>query len=149
MRHTSWLFHRRGFLKYTLMCLAVAISGIITWGAARFVFFDRGAKKKREISRELLSKLGPQTPFHAPDAGVWLVKGQEAETVTAFDDRCPHLGCRQNWNPSLGLFECPCHGSQFDLDGNVRRGPASRPMPKLHIIEETDKVSLHEKAPGS
>jgi len=130
------------------MCLVGAICAMAAWGAGRFAFFDSGAKKKREVAKELLSRLESQAPFHVPEAGVWLVKGQASEPVTAFDDRCPHLGCRQNWNPNLKLFECPCHGSQFDAEGNVRRGPASRPMPKLHMTENNDKLSFQE-APRS
>lgn len=38
--------------------------------------------------------------------------------------RCPHLGCRMRFNPSSRLWECPCHGSQFDGIGHWRNGPA-------------------------
>jgi Rieske Fe-S protein len=26
--------------------------------------------------------------------------------------------------PANGVITCPCHGSQYNLDGTVRRGPA-------------------------
>jgi cytochrome b6-f complex iron-sulfur subunit len=39
---------------------------------------------------------------------------------------CTHLGC--TIRTSDAGFECPCHGSQFDNDGNVTGGPAPRPL---------------------
>ena len=36
---------------------------------------------------------------------------------------CTHEGCPVN-RPVNGRINCPCHGSQYDLDGNVLRGPA-------------------------
>eukprot|EP00802_Teleaulax_amphioxeia_P018506 Tamp_18699.p1 GENE.Tamp_18699~~Tamp_18699.p1 ORF type:complete len:256 (+),score=40.43 Tamp_18699:191-958(+) len=37
---------------------------------------------------------------------------------------CTHLGCVVPWNKSLNRFACPCHGSQYDKNGKVVRGPA-------------------------
>jgi len=141
---------KRCFLKYALSCVVAVVSAMAAWGAARFAFFDTGAKKEREVSRGVLSKLEPDVPLHDPEAGVWLVKGQDGDQLIAFDDRCPHLGCRQNWNPDLRLFECPCHGSRFDSQGNVTRGPASRSMPRLYLSDaENNRLTLQEKLPGS
>ena len=36
---------------------------------------------------------------------------------------CTHEGCPLN-PPDGALITCPCHGSQFDLEGHVHRGPA-------------------------
>ena len=38
--------------------------------------------------------------------------------------RCPHLGCQVEWNPDERSWDCPCHGSRFDMDGNWIDGPA-------------------------
>lgn len=43
---------------------------------------------------------------------------------TALSMSCPHEGCTVN-HPSNGIIRCDCHGSQFDLNGNVQRGPAT------------------------
>jgi len=39
--------------------------------------------------------------------------------------RCPHLGCALKWNPQERSWDCPCHGSRFDEDGNLLENPAS------------------------
>lgn len=41
--------------------------------------------------------------------------------------KCPHLGCRLEWNPEERTWDCPCHGSRFDYRGNLLDGPANRP----------------------
>ena len=58
---------------------------------------------------------------------------------------CPHLGCiplgqkagqpRGEW----GGWFCPCHGSQFDTSGRIRKGPAPTNLmvPPYQFIEET------------
>lgn len=44
---------------------------------------------------------------------------------------CPHLGCAVKWNPKDTTFDCPCHGSQFDINGVVIQGPAKQGLSKL------------------
>ncbi len=138
---------KRSFMKYLMLCLTVVASGMATWGIATFSSIGAG-KKRREFARQIIEDLRPGQPVHVPDAGSWLVK-QDAEIV-AFDDRCTHLGCRQNWNPGENRFECPCHGSIFDIDGNVLRGPATKPMPRLYLQPtEGDVIGLVDKPPAS
>lgn len=38
--------------------------------------------------------------------------------------KCPHLGCMLHWNPEELSWDCPCHGSRFDYDGNLLDNPA-------------------------
>lgn len=54
-------------------------------------------------------------------AGVY--KDEEGE-LHVVDIRCPHMGCQLEWNPDEKSWDCPCHGSRFDFDGNLLCGPA-------------------------
>jgi glycine/D-amino acid oxidase-like deaminating enzyme/nitrite reductase/ring-hydroxylating ferredoxin subunit len=52
----------------------------------------------------------------------------EDGTVHAVSARCTHLGCLVAFNAAETTWECPCHGSRFDVDGAVLQGPAVRPL---------------------
>ncbi len=55
---------------------------------------------------------------------------------------CPHLGCTVEQAPDG--YACPCHGSRFDAQGNVRNGPASQSMKGLKVEETPDgRLILH------
>ena len=48
----------------------------------------------------------------------------EDGTVCQVDLVCPHMGCELAWNPDERSWDCPCHGSRFDCEGNLKDGPA-------------------------
>ncbi len=131
---------RRSLLQWIFGVLAATIAAVIAGGAGRFALFSSSQNKIREIPPDAIAKLERDKPFHSPEAGAWLIKDSK-DKVTAFDDRCTHLGCRHKWNPELKLFQCPCHGSEFDVYGMVKRGPATTPLAKL-TIDDTDKTRI-------
>lgn len=40
------------------------------------------------------------------------------------NDKCPHLKCRLMFNKNDNTWDCPCHGSRFDINGNCILGPS-------------------------
>jgi glycine/D-amino acid oxidase-like deaminating enzyme/nitrite reductase/ring-hydroxylating ferredoxin subunit len=40
--------------------------------------------------------------------------------------KCPHLGCKLEWNQNEMTWDCPCHGSRFDYQGRMINNPAMR-----------------------
>ncbi|WP_041971114.1 ubiquinol-cytochrome c reductase iron-sulfur subunit [Geobacter sp. OR-1] len=55
---------------------------------------------------------------------------------------CTHLGCAVSVTPD-GIF-CPCHGSRFDVQGNVMRGPATRPLARLQAVVNGDRIVVSD-----
>jgi len=61
---------------------------------------------------------------------------------------CTHLGCipkgQMPTDPKgeWGGWFCPCHGSQYDTSGRIRKGPAPRNLPIPPYAFETDTVLL-------
>jgi nitrite reductase/ring-hydroxylating ferredoxin subunit len=53
------------------------------------------------------------------------VARDESGVLNVFDAACPHLGCIVHWNSAERSFDCPCHGSRFDMEGRVLNGPAN------------------------
>lgn len=56
---------------------------------------------------------------------------REGGQLRAFAITCPHLGCSYDFNDAKKHFLCPCHGSEFALDGRVLHGPATSPLSHL------------------
>jgi glycine/D-amino acid oxidase-like deaminating enzyme/nitrite reductase/ring-hydroxylating ferredoxin subunit len=44
---------------------------------------------------------------------------------------CSHLGCHLHWNSFEKCWDCPCHGSQFSIDGAVLNAPAIHPLEEI------------------
>jgi menaquinol-cytochrome c reductase iron-sulfur subunit len=61
----------------------------------------------------------------------WLVRAHDNAPVRAFSTVCPHLGCSVDYDDQTRRFDCPCHGSSFDLDGRRLAGPAPRGLDEL------------------
>ena len=58
----------------------------------------------------------------------------------AISQKCPHLGCRVPFCESSGRFECPCHGSVFDLGGEWISGPSPRGMDQFALTVEDGEL---------
>ena len=79
--------------------------------------------------------------------GYALRKSDDPKDLVILNSRCTHLGCVPIGHQ--GNFEgwaCPCHGSQFDAVGRVRRGPAPINLPIPPYAFQTDtKIRIGEQ----
>ncbi len=58
-----------------------------------------------------------------------------------FSAICTHAGCTVAEVVGASI-NCPCHGSRFNLDGTVAKGPANRPLDAKGIVVQGDSIAL-------
>ncbi len=76
--------------------------------------------------------------------GAWVVnKGQN--DINVFDPHCTHLNCPYYWDKEKQIFQCPCHGGEFDINGNVLAGPPPRPLDRLEFDIEKGTIVVTGK----
>ena len=154
---TPQLYVATGFAKWGMtsaMVAALRLTGLITGKADLWPVFSpqralpasalkaalqEGSHAVRGLSKEFLtlpedslSSLprghGGLVTHHGRKIGVY----KDADgTIHAVSTRCPHLGCQVKWNPDEKTWDCPCHGSRFDIDGRLLDTPSRKPLPTL------------------
>jgi nitrite reductase/ring-hydroxylating ferredoxin subunit len=60
----------------------------------------------------------------------------------ALYQKCTHLGCRVPLCDSSKMFECPCHGSVFNIKGEYIAGPAPRGLDRFSIKIKGNTVTV-------
>lgn len=53
---------------------------------------------------------------------------RKQENITVYDAHCTHMGCVLNFDSTKQKLICPCHSSEFSLDGKRLKGPATRDL---------------------
>ena len=67
---------------------------------------------------------------------VYLIRQSGAAEPIALTAKCPHAGCFIGYTPGSDGFKCPCHTSEFKLDGARVHGDAEvspRDMDRLPV----------------
>ena len=57
---------------------------------------------------------------------VWMIRNEQG--IYALIAVCTHLGCTPIWHSAENRIKCPCHGSNFLVDGQNIAGPAPSPL---------------------
>lgn len=65
-----------------------------------------------------------------------------ADTLYAVSSKCTHLGCTVAYEKESGRLLCPCHGSQYALDGSNLKGPAQRPLRRYDVHREQGQIII-------
>lgn len=123
-------FPRRAFLQLSAK-LSLGLAGILGLGGLARYFshkpagrspsnFDLGLAADFPASGELI-RLDIPAVIYKTNAG-----------FQAYSLVCTHLGCTVVEDGEN--FSCPCHGSQFDHNGRVLKGPATKKLPALTVI---------------
>ena len=95
------------------------------WWVARHLVGDRLAPAEAGSADEVPAGEARVVRSGLGKLGVYR---DDAGAVHAVSLRCTHLGCLLHFNDAERSWDCPCHGSRFDVDGEVLAGPAVQPL---------------------
>jgi Rieske Fe-S protein len=94
--------------------------------------------------------IAPGMVVVVPKHRLYLIRA--AAGFCALSSVCTHLGCMTRYQPDSARIVCPCHGSQFSLEGKVTGGPAPRPLRRLQLTVERGVLVVNggkEVPPGT
>ena len=101
---------------------------------------------------ERMVNAGPVTGYAADgvyagfrDLGFFVVR--KRENLFAVSAICTHKKCKLNAQPDHSFY-CKCHGSAFDPDGKVTKGPAKRNLPVFTTTVDEQGQLLVRISPG-
>jgi len=138
---------RRNFFYSTWSLLGGgALSALALFPA---LFHVIGTALREEASEEVWTDLGPSDSFSTDrpseriitldirdgwqskkiNQAVFVLPGKNEPEV--YSSICPHLNCPISYERSDNRFQCPCHNSFFDENGDSLSGPSPRKMDRL------------------
>src|SRR5688572_1966913 len=148
--------NRRTFYLTCIYGLWTVITGVLLLPAAAYLLLPPRLRKRAEwIEAGDISQLAEKTPEEmvfrrnrkdgwnvtSEKTTAWVVKMSSKEVV-AFAPQCTHLGCLYHWEEQKREFVCPCHASNFGLDGRVLGGPAPRALDRYSVRVQGEKLFL-------
>jgi cytochrome b6-f complex iron-sulfur subunit len=136
-------FSRRTFLRNAVLGgVGVAAAGVAA-GAVAFSWPNETGVFGSQVvvPRGLVPAVGAPPLKHV--AGHFLLINNP-DGVLAMSWVCKHLGCTVPWLESEGQFHCPCHGSLYDRNGAVVRGPATAPLDLMELrVDPAGNLIVH------
>jgi nitrite reductase/ring-hydroxylating ferredoxin subunit len=121
--------------------LLIGAAGYTGYEALRPLASGAGGAK---ITVGTLSSFAPESSTYVPAGRMYIVNTKDY--LFALSQKCPHLGCHVPYCESSGRFECPCHGSIYDLAGEYIAGPAPRGMDRYAVTLDGQNVVVDTNA---
>ena len=82
-------------------------------------------------------------PSNAIDSHGMLLYRLNENVVKVYSRNCTHANCTIDAYSSSGVSMCSCHGSTFDLNGNVIDGPAEDPLKIYSATISGDIITIN------
>ena len=141
---------RRSFFNILWLILGgVALAEFV---AVAFAFLRPHKTKARREDTDSIITAGAVEIF-TPNSITAFVRGKfyiarlEDGGFLALSRTCTHLGCSVPWVEKEMKFACPCHGSAFDITGNVIDAPAPRALDIYPITIENNILKVDTRKP--
>ena len=108
--------------------------------------FENFVENASGVTANFIEKLFPKEKIEALNeikAGEARLVKFENENIALYRDAngdlhsvnpsCTHLSCTIAWNTAEKMWECPCHGSRFNEDGEMFTAPARKDLERIRL----------------
>ena len=138
---------RRLFTRNAALGGVVLYGGLVSVGAVRFLWPNKTGDfgKTLTVPRSSVPDVDGQ-PYVDSAGKFYLIHTQDG--VLALYWKCVHLGCTvPPFNMAAQQFQCPCHGSIYNYEGERIGGPAPRPLDYMSAsITNTGDIAVNTGA---
>ncbi len=136
---------RREFLCLGVASVACACGGCGAPGSRKPNVVAKPAGGKLYLSKaESAPLLQPRSSLLVQPEGARdkIIVVNHDGSFSALSAICTHMGCTVNYNAETDRMHCPCHGSEYALDGSNLKGPAKRPLQQHAVAMENGRLVI-------
>ena len=145
MTDSKSALHRRSFLNRCWAFFGIVAAAEFGWLGLSFLN-SRKERNRPDLTERIITagpvdRFLPETVTAIPNGQFYLACLADGSFL-ALSRICTHLGCSVPWNEEKKQFICPCHGSTFNLTGEVLTAPAPRPLDTFPVRIENGIIKV-------
>ena len=126
-----------GMLTSSALATAVVGTGVTS---VRFLWPEVLFEQETRFRIGKLDSIPEGTVLVLPEQKAYVVHADAG--LFAMSATCTHLGCLTQYERDNNRIFCPCHGSRYDVAGNVTNGPAPKALSRLALTVENGVLVL-------
>lgn len=132
---------RRQFTKFLVLTSLGMFVGNV-WIAMRAWLYKQPVYPQRTVADVNDIPVGGVRLFRYPtEKDPCILIHPDEQTFVAYSQKCTHLSCAVYYTRAKNRIECPCHEGYFAVKtGNVLQGPPTRPLPRVVLKRDGDKL---------
>lgn len=137
---------RRSFIKQcTVLCIgSVGFSFLMqSCGAVHYASFNMDAQKIKVKKSEFTDSKNQGRKFiviRTPQLQFPICVYKIDDDFTALYMQCTHQGCELH--PNKVSLVCPCHGSEFTIEGKVQSPPADKNLTRFNVSSDNENIYI-------
>jgi cytochrome b6-f complex iron-sulfur subunit len=129
---------RRFFLNFSLTSILVALLSWFFYPIIKFLIPPTKTFIDPNILTIPIAQIPQGKSIITKFKGRPIIIVNRGNEINALSAVCTHLGCIVKWDTNKEELFCPCHMAKYDTNGNVKSGPAPKPLftLKANLINE-------------
>lgn len=135
---------RRLFLNFSITSILVALCGWFLYPIIKFLIPPVQNTIDPNVLSIPIAQIPCGTSMVTKYKGHPIIIINRGGNLFALSAICTHLGCIVKWDKNKEELFCPCHMAKYDLNGNVKSGPAPKALFALKTNVVNDQVIIEE-----